>query len=209
MSFGLDVPLPWCQFWLRDRMRRKEEKKRQSEESAAAAAASLRSAWHLQQNTGRMEWWKVEGRMKAEATALKEWNHHSERGTTGGKQHRRTKTLKVAEQIVRNMRCSILKTSAHFLIKASKCQLCASYFCFVEFQDMKCNQVEMLSASKQFKLHYSWQWVELCALLFLHKFGIKIKEIVNPKISSARLSFEDKKNIRISRFHIATWGNYE
>lgn len=106
----------------------KRRKKTESEESAAAAA-SLRSAWHLQQNTGRMEWWKVEGRMKAEATALKEWNHHSERGTTGGKKAQKNKG-RVAEQIVRNMRRSILKTSAHFLIKALKMPTLCFLFLF-------------------------------------------------------------------------------
>lgn len=86
--------------------------------------------------------------MKAEAMALKE----ARRGANSTEEQRRNSPTDCQKyetqrpQDISTFSDESPQNANHALL----------YFLgFVEFQDMKCNQVEMLSASKQIKLHYS------------------------------------------------------
>lgn len=163
--------------------------KRKTEESAAV---SLRSTWHLQQNTGRMEWWKVEGRMKAKATALKEWNitlKEAQQGANSTEEQRQGSWTD----------CYKNETQHPWDIStfSDKSPQNANFgFLFFFFGRIPGSVTRLKCCQQVNKLNciIADNVLSLCTFIFAWV-GIKIKEIVNPKIASAHLSFEDKQNI--------------
>lgn len=180
--------LRWCQ-WSLDSERQNEEKKarewRVSSSSSLSQVSMTPPAEH-----------RENGEMKAEATALNESNQRSERSPTGGKQHRSTKT----EQPNRLLEIWDAESSRHQHFPDESPQnanLVLLYFSgFVEFQDMKCNQVEMLSASKQIKLHYSWQCYSSVRFYFCTSLVLKLNRFTQKYhlLILKTFSFEDKQN---------------